>query len=65
MNRSDFLRHLGKHSCSLMKEGGRHSLYRNDSRPDLISAVPRHTPLRWNTVLKICKELGIPKPTSR
>lgn len=65
MNRGELIRHLLANGCSLAREGKKHSLYRNDSHPEHISAVPRHSPLKMNTALKICRELNIPKPGSR
>ena len=65
MNRNDLLRHLRNHRCELVREGGRHSVFQNTDRPERLAAVPRHSPIKWNTVVKICRELDIPKPTSR
>ncbi|MCY4488221.1 MAG: type II toxin-antitoxin system HicA family toxin [Deltaproteobacteria bacterium] len=41
MNRIELLRHLQRRGCRLVREGGRHSWWRNQ-RGDRRSAVPRH-----------------------
>ncbi|MEQ1932958.1 MAG: type II toxin-antitoxin system HicA family toxin [Fimbriimonadaceae bacterium] len=50
--------------CTLKREGSRHSIFKNDTKPELISAVPRHSPIKINTIRKICRELDIPNPRS-
>ncbi|MDP2598821.1 MAG: type II toxin-antitoxin system HicA family toxin [Candidatus Liptonbacteria bacterium] len=59
MKRRDFLRHLGKHGCRLIREGGRHSVYSNPIT-DKVSSVPRHSEINRFLAEKICKDLGIP-----
>ena len=41
MKRADLVRHLGRHGCELLREGGRHSIYWNPANRKT-SAVPRH-----------------------
>jgi hypothetical protein len=43
----------------LDREGSKYSIYLN-TRTDDWTAVPRHSDIREITVMKICKELGIP-----
>jgi hypothetical protein len=33
MKRAELVRHLAAHGCELFREGGRHSIYWNPSRP--------------------------------
>jgi len=61
MKRIAFLRHLKDHDCDLLREGSRHSWFVCHST-GLRSAVPRHTEVNDILILKICKDLGIPKP---
>jgi mRNA interferase HicA len=61
MKRSALIRHLSKHGCELLREGGRHSIWKNrDSRE--IAAVPRHSEVKEFMARKICKDLGIVEP---
>jgi mRNA interferase HicA len=59
MKRTELLKHLHHHSCSLLHEGGRHSWWSN---PQLNrrSAVPRHNEISDILAKKICQDLGIP-----
>ena len=61
MKRLDFIRHLERHGCELLREGGSHSVYVNrGSRKS--STIPRHREIDDYLVRKICKDLEIPKP---
>ena len=61
MKRKQFLAYLNQNGCQLVREGSRHSLFRNEQN-GFISAVPRHPELNDITCAKICKELGILYP---
>ena len=61
MKRRELIRHLREHGCELLREGGSHSWWHNPTR-NLRSAIPRHTEVNDKLILKICKDLGIPKP---
>lgn len=61
MKRRDLIRHLHKHGCELLREGGSHSWWINLAQ-NRRSAVPRHNEVNDKLVLKICKDLGIEKP---
>jgi predicted RNA binding protein YcfA (HicA-like mRNA interferase family) len=54
MKRRDVIRHLERHGCTLLREGGRHTIYLNPSEGKT-SSVPRHNEIRENLVKKICK----------
>ncbi len=60
MKRNKFLKHLKKHKCSLLREGGKHSWWGNPQK-NLRSAIPRHSEIKDQLTNKICKDLGIPK----
>ena len=59
MKRNELVRHLRSNGCELVREGRRHSWWRN---PNLNkrSAVPRHNEIDDLMAEKICKDLGIP-----
>jgi mRNA interferase HicA len=59
MKRREFLRHLQRHGCILLREGADHSLYANAATGKL-STVPRHQELNDLLVRKICNDLQIP-----
>lgn len=61
MKRRDLVRHLERHGCALLREGGSHSVYvnRDDSK---VSAVPRHREVNEHLARKIFKDLGVPLP---
>jgi mRNA interferase HicA len=61
MKRLDLIRHLERHGCEFLREGGSHTIYVN--RPaKKISSVPRHREIIEFTARKICKDLEIPQP---
>ena len=60
MKRNALLKHLRRHGCELIREGGNHSWWGNPSR-NLRSSVPRHTEINDQLARKICKDLGVPK----
>ena len=60
MKRRDLLRHLREHGCELLREGASHSWWHNPIL-NKRSAVPRHSEVNDNLVVKICKDLGIPR----
>ena len=62
MKLSVLVRHLEKHGCSFYKEGANHSIY---VRGKKTTTVPRHQKIDRYLAEKICKQLGVPKPTSR
>ncbi|MCH7904511.1 MAG: type II toxin-antitoxin system HicA family toxin [Armatimonadetes bacterium] len=60
MKRSELIRHLEDNGCSFYKEGGKHSIYKKGKK-----TVPRRRKIDRFLAEKICKQLGVPKPTSR
>ena len=63
MKRLDFERYLIQNSCKLLREGGNHSVWIN-TISDIQSAVPRHKEIDNRLCKNICKQLGIPQPTT-
>jgi mRNA interferase HicA len=61
LKRRDLIRHLERHDCELLREGGNHSVYVNRSARK-IATVPRHREINDFLAAKICKELDIPPP---
>lgn len=61
MKLRDLTRHLFDHGCRLLREGANHSWWVNVEQ-NRRTAVPRHREVNDKLILKICKDLGIPKP---
>lgn len=61
MKRRDLVRHLERHGCEFLREGGRHTMYVNRAGRKT-SAVPRHREVNEHLARKICKDLGVPTP---
>ncbi|MFY9609647.1 MAG: type II toxin-antitoxin system HicA family toxin [Blastocatellia bacterium] len=59
MKRRELIQHLCSNGCELIREGARHSWWRNRSS-NRRSAVPRHTEISDVLARKICKDLGVP-----
>jgi len=63
MKRQQFLKHLQKHNCILLREGANHSIYMNQKNQKQ-SSVSRQRELSNLMCNKICKQLEIP-PVSK
>ena len=61
MKRRDFIKHLEKNNCHLLREGAKHSVYQN-IKTNKKTTVPRHSNLDKDLVNLICKQLEIAKP---
>ncbi len=61
MKRRDLIRHLERHGCEMMREGGSHTVYVNRARRKT-TAVPRHREINDFLARKICQDLEIPEP---
>ena len=61
MKRRDLLRHLARHGCALLREGGNHTVYVNRTAKK-VSTIPRHNDINEKLVRKICKDLQAPRP---
>jgi len=61
MKRIHLIKHLSNHGCELLREGGRHSIWKNPNTGEM-TAIPRHNEIKEFMAIKICKDLGIAKP---
>jgi mRNA interferase HicA len=61
MKRTELIRHLEAHGCYFVREGRRHTVYKN-SETGAYSSVPRHKEIKRSLVRKICDDLGIQHP---
>ncbi len=61
MKRLDLVRHLERHACVVLCEGGNHTVYVNPAVRK-VSAVPRHREINEFLARKICRDLEIPQP---
>ena len=59
MKLTDLVRYLRSQDCELLREGSRHSWWRNRSS-NKRTAVPRHNEIPDLLAKKICKDLGVP-----
>ena len=59
MKRQLLIKHLIANNCVLLREGAKHSMYKNLSNGKF-TAVPRHPDIQEITVKEICKQLDIP-----
>jgi predicted RNA binding protein YcfA (HicA-like mRNA interferase family) len=61
LKRHDLVRHLERHGCELLREGGKHSVYVNHHTRK-VSTVPRHRDVNDQLARKICRDLEVPDP---
>ena len=61
MKRPDLVRHLERHGCELLREGGNHTIYVNRAARK-VPAVPRHREIIEFTARKICNDREVPLP---
>ena len=59
MKRKDLLKHLRKHGCQFVREGGEHTIWENPANGRQ-TAVPRHREILDFTARRICQQLDIP-----
>ncbi len=59
MKRRDLIKHIEKNGCTLLREGGKYSIYVNKEGKEV--PVTRHPELEKHTASKLCKLLSIPK----
>jgi len=62
VKRRDLVRHLERHGCELLREGGSHSVYVNRTAKK-VSSVPRHNEINEHLARKICRDLDVPAPS--
>jgi mRNA interferase HicA len=61
VKRVDLARHLERHGCEFLREGGNHTVYVNRAH-GRTSTVPRHREINDRLARKICRDLAIPEP---
>jgi mRNA interferase HicA len=61
MKRRDLLRHLERHGCEFLREGGAHTVYVNRVAAK-VATIPRHNEINEHLAKRICKELEVPAP---
>lgn len=61
MKRLELIRHLERHGCEFLREGGNHTIYVNRAKKK-VSAVPRHREIIEFIARKICRDLEVPNP---
>ena len=61
MKSANLIKFLNKQNCLLIREGGNHSVFQNQSNKK-ITSVPRHKEIKNNLVRKICRDLEISAP---
>jgi len=61
MKRRELIRHLEKHGCEFLREGGSHTVYVNKEARKC-STIPRHHEVLDFTARKICRDLEVPEP---
>ena len=61
MKRRDLIRHLTQNGCRVVREGGRHSIWKNTVN-DRRTSIPRHREIPDFTAMRICKQLEITNP---
>lgn len=60
MRLNALLRHLRRHGCQLLREGGSHSIWFNPETGGR-DAVPRHSEIDDTVARRICRTLSIPE----
>jgi mRNA interferase HicA len=62
MKRVDLIRHIERHGCEFLREGGNHTIYVNRAA-QRNSAVPRYREINSFLARKICRDLQVPEPS--
>lgn len=61
MKRVDLIRHIERHGCVFLREGGKHTVYINRATRK-VSTVPRHREINDHLARKIFRDLEIADP---
>jgi len=61
MKGRDLIRHLDRHGCEFLREGGSHTVFVNRAARKT-STIPRHREVFEFLARKICRDLEIPEP---
>ena len=61
MNRTDLVRHIESLGCVFVREGRKHTIYKNPAN-GAFSAIPRDRIIKNFLAFKICDDLGVTRP---
>jgi mRNA interferase HicA len=61
MKRADLIRHLKAQGCVLVREGAKHTVYKNPTT-GASTTIPRHRMIKKYLAQKICDDLGVKRP---
>jgi mRNA interferase HicA len=61
MKRADLIRHIETHGCMFVREGAKHTVYRNPVS-GAATTIPRHREVKKHLARKICDDLGVVRP---
>jgi len=61
MKRQELIRHLERHGCEFLREGGNHTIYVNRAKRKVSAVPPRRETIEF-TARKICKDLEVSPP---
>lgn len=61
MKRVDLIRHLERHGCFFLREGGKHTVFFNRATRK-VSTVPLHREINNHLARKICRDLEVAEP---
>jgi mRNA interferase HicA len=61
VKRADLIRHPEANGCRVVREGRKHTVYRNAAN-GRHSTVPRHREIKERLARKICRDVDIPPP---
>lgn len=61
MKRNDLIRHLEAQGCVFVREGGRHTIYKNPAN-GAFSSIPRHREIKEALARRICDDLRVARP---
>lgn len=61
MKRRELVSHLQSNGCSLLREGGSHSIWQNP-QTGRKEAIPRHNEIKKHLARSICRNLSVPVP---
>ena len=64
MKKTDLERHLRKHGCVFLEEGGKHTKWLNPAN-NAVTTVPRHNEIDSYLARAICKQLGVERPAGK
>jgi predicted RNA binding protein YcfA (HicA-like mRNA interferase family) len=63
VKKRDLERHLIAHGCRLARQAAKHEFWENPATGER-TTVPRHREIKPTTARGICRQLGVPMPSS-